>query len=355
MRLCIIGPSRFPISEPFAGGLEAHTHALVSALTGRGHEITLFAAAGSDPKLGVQFLDVPAFEMSDAARHDVGALPEQWMGEHHAYLSLMLDLAEHGAQKYDAVLNTSIHHLPVAMSRMLRLPLVTTLHTPPVGWLESAIQVRGSQTRFISVSAHTRRAWAPLVDSTAILNGVDTGAWQPGPGGGPAIWFGRIVPEKGTHLAIQAARAAGIPLDLAGPVYDHTYFRTEVQPLLNEDIRYLGHLDHGRLRRAVGQARAALVTPRWDEPYGLVAAEALASGTPVAAFRRGALPEILTEECGRLAEPDDVDALAGALQAACSLDRSAARQRAETFCSHERMVDEYEALLLEATARMAAA
>lgn len=355
MRLCIIGPSRFPIAEPFAGGLEAHTHALVSALTARGHEITLFAAKGSDPNLDVQFLDVPAFEMSETARNDVGALPGQWMGEHHAYLSLMLDLAEHGGQKYDAVLNTSIHHLPVAMSRMLRLPLVTTLRTPPVGWLESAIQVRGPQTRFIAVSAHTRDAWAPLVDSTAILNGVDTGAWQRGPGGGPAIWFGRIVPEKGTHLAIQAARTAGIPLDLAGPVYDRTYFRNEVQPLLSDDIRYLGHLDHGLLRRAVGQASAALVTPRWDEPYGLVAAEALASGTPVAAFRRGALPEILTEDCGRLADPDDASALAGALRAACGLDRSAARLRAETFCSHERMVDEYESLLLDSTARMAAA
>ena len=64
MRLCIIGPSRFPIAEPFAGGLEAHTHALVSALTARGHQITLFAAEGSDPNLGVEFLDVPVFESS---------------------------------------------------------------------------------------------------------------------------------------------------------------------------------------------------------------------------------------------------------------------------------------------------
>ena len=355
MRLCIIGPSRFPISEPFAGGLEAHTHALVSALTARGHDVTLFAAAGSDPDLGVRFLDVPAFEMSETARNDVGALPDQWMGEHHAYLSLMLDLAESGDRQYDAVLNTSIHHLPVAMSRMLRIPLITTLHTPPVGWLESAIHVRGTLTRFIAVSAHTRDAWAPLVDSTAIRNGVDTRTWLPGPGGGPAIWFGRIVPEKGTHLAIRAAVEAGIPLDLAGPVYDRAYFQTEVQPLLSDQIRYLGHLDHARLRRAVGHARAALVTPRWDEPYGLVAAEALASGTPVAAFRRGALPEILTEDCGRLAEPDDVDALASALHGASGLDRSAARHRAETFCSHERMVDEYETLLLESAKRMAAA
>ena len=355
MRLCIIGPSRFPISEPFAGGLEAHTHALVSALTDRGHEITLFAAAGSDPALRVEFLDVPAFEMSPAARSDVGALPEQWMGEHHAYLSLMLDLAEHGHEKYDAVLNTSIHHLPIAMSRMLQVPLVTTLHTPPVGWIESAIRVRGERTRFIAVSAHTRDAWSQLVDSTAILNGVDIRRWQQGPGGGAPIWFGRIVPEKGTALAIRAAKRAGMPLDLAGPVYDRKYFQSEVEPHLGGAIRYLGHLDHVQLRRAVRHARAALVTPRWDEPYGLVAAEALAAGTPVAAFERGALPEILTPECGRLAPADDVEALAAALQEAAGLDRSAARHRAETFCSHERMVEEYESLLLSVAAEMAAA
>jgi len=355
VRLCIIGPSRFPISEPFAGGLEAHTHALVSALTARGHDITLFAAAGSDPELRVNFLDVPVFEMSETARNDVGALPEQWMAEHHAYLSLMLDLAEHGHEKYDAVLNTSIHHLPLAMSRMLSLPLITTLHTPPVGWIESAIRVRGKATRFIAVSSHTRDAWADLVDSTAILNGVDTGRWQQGPGGGSAIWFGRIVPEKGTALAILAAKEAGMPLDLAGPIHDHHYFNAEVRPHLGTDIRYLGHLDHSRLRRAVQGACAALVTPRWDEPYGLVAAEALAAGTPVAAFERGALPEILTPDCGRLAPADDVDALATALREASALDRNAARRRAETFCSHERMVDEYVALLLAASLQTAAA
>ncbi|MFZ3452208.1 glycosyltransferase [Arthrobacter sp. 7Tela_A1] len=355
MRLCIVGPSRFPISEPFAGGLEAHTHALVSALRSRGHDITLFAAAGSDPDLQVEFLEVPAFEMSAAARNDVGALPEQWMAEHHAYLSLMLDLAEHGHHRYDAVLNTSIHHLPVAMSRMLHVPLVTILHTPPVGWIESAIRVRGELTRFIAVSNHTRNAWAPLVESTAILNGVDTRKWEQGPGGEAPIWFGRIVPEKGTALAIRAAKLAGMPLDLAGPIYDRAYFESEIEPQLGGSIRYLGHLDHVQLRRAVRNACAALVTPRWDEPYGLVAAEALAAGTPVAAFERGALPEILTEDCGRLAPPDDVDALAAGLREAAGLDRGAARRRAETFCSHDRMVDEYEALLLAAGSQTVAA
>ena len=92
LRICLIASSRFPVAEPFAGGLEAHTHSLASELIRRGHEVTLFAAPGSDPALGVTELGVEPFSSSPAARADVGARPEQWMREHHAYLKLMLDL-----------------------------------------------------------------------------------------------------------------------------------------------------------------------------------------------------------------------------------------------------------------------
>ena len=91
----------------------------------------------------------------------------------------------------------------------------------------------------------------------------------------------------------------------------------------------------------VGDASAALVTPCWDEPYGLVVAEALACGTPVCAFARGALPELLPEECGILVEPGDIAGLAAAVAAAPSLSRDAARRHAVRTCSLERMVDRY--------------
>ncbi|WP_424463175.1 glycosyltransferase [Pseudoclavibacter helvolus] len=345
MRICVIGPSRFPISEPFAGGLESHTHALILALKRRGHDVTLFAAPGSDPALGVEHLDIETFTMSDTARRDVGAMPIEWMHEHHAYLALMLDLAQTGAARFDAVLNVSIHHLPVAMSGMLQVPFFTTLHTPPVGWIESAVRISGSTGTFIAVSSHMRDAWAASVDCSVILNGVDTDRLLPGPGGGAAFWSGRIVPEKGLELAIEAADLAEMPLDIAGPVFDPEYFDREIRPRLGGRIRYLGHLDHATLFAHLGHASVTLVTPRWDEPYGLVAAESLAAGTPVAAFERGALPEIIDAHSGRLATPDSAQALAAAATEAARLPRDGARSRAVAFCSLERMVDEYEALL----------
>jgi glycosyltransferase involved in cell wall biosynthesis len=343
LRICLIASSRFPVSEPFAGGLEAHTHSLATELIRRGHQVSLFAAPGSDPKLGAIELGVEPFSSSPAARADVGARPEQWMREHHAYLKLMLDLSRNPGM-YDIVHNNSLHHLPVAMAEATGLPFVTTLHTPPVPWLESAALLAAPTLAYASVSRHTAGAWRHVVDSTVIHNGVDTNAWIPGPGGPAAIWFGRLVPEKAPHLAIRAARAAGMEIDLAGPSLDRGYFDTEIAPLLDDRTRYLGHLRHEQLVRAVGRAAVSVVTPSWDEPYGLVAAESLACGTPVAAFARGGVPEILDEKSGRLAAPDDVDALGAAMRVASGLSRDDARRRAVVACSLERMVDDYEDL-----------
>ena len=105
----------------------------------------------------------------------------------------------------------------------------------------------------------------------------------------------------------------------------------------------------------MGEASVALVTPCWDEPYGLVVAEALACGTPVCAFARGALPELLDADCGRLVEPGDVEALAAALPDAAGLSRAAARERAVRDCSLEVMVDRYVELYDELAATAVAA
>ncbi|MCS5735218.1 glycosyltransferase [Herbiconiux daphne] len=354
LRICLIASSRFPVAEPFAGGLEAHTHALAHALRARGHQVTLFAAPGSDPRLAVDTLDVDPFESSDTARADVGASPAEWMQEHHAYLGLMLELARTGASRFDVVHNNSLHHLPVAMSATLGVPMVTTLHTPPTPWLESAMQLTPS-ARFVAVSDFTARQWSETTRARVILNGVDTERWSPGPGGPGAVWIGRVVPEKGAHLAIEAARIAGMPLDLAGPVHDLDYFERRIRPRLDSRIRYLGHLSTRELVQHVGRAAVTAVTPLWDEPYGLVAAESMACGTPVAAFERGALGEIVSPSSGRLATPGDPDSLARALVAAAALPRAGVRRHAEEHCSLDAMVDRYELLYDELAAPARAA
>jgi glycosyltransferase involved in cell wall biosynthesis len=355
LRICLIASSRFPIREPFAGGLEAHTHALSGELVRRGHRVSLFAAPGSDPELGADELDVATFVSSDAARADVASPPESWMREHHAYLRLMLDLARTGARRFDVVHNNSLHHLPVAMAEALQIPLVTTLHTPPVPWLESAARFAPSSTRFVAVSDQMGRAWRHVVRSTTVYNGVDTDLWRPGPGGGGAVWSGRMVREKAPHAAIDAARAAGMPLQLAGPAYDPVYFADEIAPRLGDGVRWVGHLSQRDLSALVGGADVALVTPAWEEPYGLVAAEAMSCGTPVAAFARGAMRELVDDRTGRLAPADDISGLARAVAAATSLPREQVRATAVARWSLDRMADEYESLYRAAAGRGVAA
>ncbi|MFD5932469.1 glycosyltransferase [Streptomyces sp. NPDC060333] len=349
LRVALIASARFPISEPFAGGLEAHTWWLARALHRRGHHVELFAAPGSDPELRARELPVRRAVLSEAARADASMPSVTWMEEHHAYLGLMLDLARNGEHRFDVVHNNSLHYLPVAMAAALRVPVVTTLHTPPTPWLESAITAQDRcPVTFTAVSRFTAGAWRSTVPAARVVrNGIDMDFWKPGPGGGDLVWSGRLVPEKGPHLAIEAARAAGMRLRIAGPVSDRVYFEDRVAPLLGDDVRYVGHLDRRRLAVLLGDASAVLVTPSWDEPYGLVVAEALACGTPVCGFDRGALSEILTPDCGLLAPPGDVDALAELIPRAVKLDRRAARRRAEEFCCLDRTADAYTSLYEE--------
>ncbi len=352
-RIAIIGSVRHAIRQPFAGGLEAHTWALARALRQRGHEVTVFAGPGCDPGLDVEELPVRWPQISEAARGDVSMPADAWLGEHHAYLSLMLDLSR--TSRFDVVHNNCLHHLPIAMAPALSTPMVATLHTPPTPWLESAIQTGPSPVTFVAVSDHTARAWRSSVDARVIWNGVDLDLWPPGPGGTSAIWFGRLVPEKGAELAIQAAQVAGLELDLVGPMSDRRYFEERIAPHLGPRVRYLGHLDHTALASRVGSAAVTLVTPRWDEPYGLVVAESLACGTPVAAFGRGAVADLLDSDCGVLVDADDVPGLAAAAVRASRLPRHRARARAVGHCSLTHMIDAYEDLYAQLAVREDAA
>jgi glycosyltransferase involved in cell wall biosynthesis len=346
LRIAIIAPASSAVAEPFSGGLTAHVAASTRALCHRGHEVTLFAAPGSDRTLPVSDLAISRLRLSDAARRDVSMSTESAMAEHHAYLTLMLQLAQQ-ADQWDVIHNHSLHYLPVAMARSVAVPMVTTLHTPPTPWLESAIQTGPvPPTRFVAVSEYTAQQWRPLAGAVSVIaNGVDCARWPFGAGGRALAWSGRLVPEKAPHLAIAAARRAGRPIVLAGPIGDARYFAGQVQPLLGDDARYAGHLGQAELSRLIAGSGVLVASPVWDEPYGMVVAEALASGTPVAAFRRGGIPEIVDSSCARLAPPGDVTALADAIADAEGLDRKDARRRAEQHCSIELMMDGYEALL----------
>jgi glycosyltransferase involved in cell wall biosynthesis len=342
LRIGLVASATQTVEQPFAGGMEAHTATLANGLRAQGHEVTIHAGSGGGAGVRPVSPTGSHLRLSAAAQEDVSMPAQPFMAEHHAYLTLMLGLDEFG---YDVVHNNCLHYLPIAMATAVRTPMVTTLHSPPTPWLESAMGARSGAggSHWVSVSRANARAWSHLCRPCRVIhNGIDLDLWRysPRPRVGGAVWSGRIVPEKGTHLAIEAASRAAVPLTIAGPIGDRAYFEHCMEGA-GPDVHYAGHLESAELAAMVADAAVALVTPCWEEPFGLVAIEALACGTPVAGFARGALPEILDVRTGALAAPGDVAGLADRITLAAGLRRADCRLRAERRFSVAAMVDAY--------------
>lgn len=328
MNLAILGPLRYPISEPFHGGLEMHTHLLVRVLAEQGHDVTLFAHPGSDPSLSIQAIQL-------FGNGGFGA-------QASAYRDAMERIRK---SRFDAVHNNSIHFLPPLLAGRLSCPMVTTLHTPPYKSLRWAGRFSKARNHtFVSISQHLHDVWEPHIGQHEVIhNGIEPERWSFSPQASPktAIWYGRFTPEKGAEYAIMAARKAGFKLTMAGPVYDQSYFDTKVAPELDEDISYAGHLDQESLVDLIGKSSVGIVTSVWDEPFGLVYLEMPACGTPVAAFDSGAAREIITPATGAIVAKRDVGALAQVLGELERKDRGAARQAVVDQFGVDKMVGKY--------------
>lgn len=327
--------------------MEAHSWLLAKGLEARGHEVTLFAAGGSDPGLRVRpIIDRPYDEVLPWAQYRGSDALTAFLDE--AYQRACQEIAD-GA--FDVVHNNSLHRFPLRPEWTDRTPTVTSLHVPPYPALHGFVtQSPGHRHRITVTSARQLEAWFPesVSDAVSVLhNGVDLDLWRyTTTASGGAVWSGRISPNKGAHLAIDAAIRLGLSIRLFGPIDDLDYWSTMIEPRLSERATYGGHLSSDDLAQALGDARLYFFTPLWDEPFGLAAVEAMACGVPIAALDNGAAREVVGRG-GVIASAVSVSALAQAGSKALSIPRSTARQQAETF-SMDRWLTRCEALYAQA-------
>lgn len=320
-----------------AGGSQSVICDLAQGLARRGHFVRLHCAEGSNvPDVELVTVPVPA----DAAAALVmpgGRPPDPAPGVASAFELMFSNIA---ADPPDVI---SVHAFDApAFALAAHRPALCTLHLPPiVPAVVEALRKVPTQ-RLVTVSRSCLRDWqaAGVQVQQVIHNGVApivVGGWLVDD---VALVAGRISPEKGVDHAVRAARAAGLRCRVAGARYDPSY------ALDLEDAEELGPLPQDELRRVMGRSAVTVCAVRWEEPFGMVAAEAQMAGCPVAGYRRGALPEVVEDGVsGVLAEPDDVEGLALAIARCRSLDRTEVRLSAERRLDVESMVDAYEKAL----------
>jgi glycosyltransferase involved in cell wall biosynthesis len=326
-----------PIAHPYRpdgyGPWERVTHDLTERLVELGVDVTLFAPSGSATEARlVETVEGPLDALPDA--------DPRLLEEIHLATAMEATLDD----RFDLI-HSHLHVHALVYSRLIPCPMVTTLHG--TGWIGAhhPLLQRYREQAFVSLSGAERRLLPELNYVATIPNGIHLDDFPLGPGdGGYLAFVGRIAPEKAPDLAIEVTRAAGMPLRMAGPVEDR---HRDFFDLLDwgSDVEYLGSLRRGEVAELLAGAAALVMPLRWDEPFGLVVIESMATGTPVVAWRRGAMSEIIEDGLtGFLV--DDVPAAVAAVGRVRALDRDACRARAAIRFSDTRMAFDYRMVYL---------
>ena len=333
LQVAMLAPPWITVPPPGYGGVESVVTVLTEALVRRGHEVTLFCAPGSQSSATV-------WPLLDACHPDEiqRALFES---DHVARAFAAID----ADQNFDVV-HDHCGFTAVAMADRLDTPIVHTLHGPFTEATQAFYAHHGHKVSLVGIS-HAQLASAPVGCGPVemIRNPIDLDAW-------PVqqhtedylLWIGRFSEEKGPHRAITAAKAAGVPLVLAGVIQpgQQAFFDAEIAPHIDgSQIRFIGEVSGAAKRSAFAHARALLMPIRWDEPFGMVMVEALASCTPVIAFDEGAASElVINGQTGFLVA--DEAAMAAAVGRLDEIDPRDCRAWVAEHCDADVVAEAYE-------------
>jgi glycosyltransferase involved in cell wall biosynthesis len=337
MRIGLVAPPWVSVPPSRYGGTESVIDNLARGLVDRGHEVMLYTVGTSTCPVQKQWLfDEPAVPIGAGELEAAHVLA--------AYTSFTADVdVLHDHTALGPLLAPA---LTAAASACV--PVVLTLHGPPTDPARRLLLSHAARNAaLVAISRSQRRSAPDLPFARVIHHGVDLDLHKPGPGGGGYVMFvGRMSPDKGVHRAVDIARRAGMPLVIAAKMWEQVeidYFRAEVEPRLHDDVELLVDADREHRVELLGRAEALLNPICWAEPFGLVMAEALACGTPVAGSPYGAAPEIVVDGVtGFLRESDDE--LVEVLGRVGELDREACRLAAVERFSIERMARDHEGL-----------
>jgi len=324
VKVALLGPVAWRTPPLHYGPWEQVTSLLAEGLVARGVDVTLFATLNSVTAAALDGVCPRGY--ADDSTVD-GRVAEAMHVAHALSRSAEFDLV-----------HNHLDWLPLAFAEHCRAPMLTTIHGfSGAGILPAYARARSA---YVSISDSDRSAALDYV--ATVYHGIDFDAlpFAPDKGSG-LVAFGRVHPDKGTHTAIEIARLAGRSLTICGIVQDQRYFDEQVAPHIDgEQVRYLGSVGPQRRAEVLGASAALLHPIAFDEPFGLSVVEAMACGTPVIAFRRGSMPEVVDEAVTGFIV-DTVEAAVAAVARAETLDRAACRGRAQQRFSADRMVSDY--------------
>ncbi|MEV6135238.1 glycosyltransferase family 4 protein [Nocardia sp. NPDC051990] len=329
MRIGVIASVAHRTPPKNYGPWEQIASTLAEGFVARGHDVTLFATADSETSARLVSAVPSGYEVTAGADAKV-------------YEALHNSTAFARAGEFDVLAN-HFDFMPLTYSRLVSTPMVTTIHGFSSPKIVPVYREFGDIAHYVAISDADRDL--DLRYAATIHHGIDLTQFTFRPEHGEYLLFlGRIHPDKGTHLAIEVARQAGLPLIIAGVIQDEEYFRSAVEPhLTGTDLTYLGPVGPAERDALLGGARALLHLIGFAEPFGLSVVEAMATGTPVIATPLGSMPEIIRHgRTGFLVA--DVAGAVAAVSDIERIDRSACRDDVFERFTADRMIDAYLAL-----------